>query len=107
MAVSWLSYVPVPGTAFLAVWAAPEDPLTRFHAWQGGTLVAAAYAVVIGLGFLVRVSDATVYQAIMGAVTLAAVIAILTGIGLGIVGAVRGQYVRVRPVWDLVSALKE
>lgn len=106
MAVPWLSYVPVPGLPFVAVLAAPDDPLTRFHAWQGGVLVGLAYVLLIVLGLLARLSQAPAFLATMGLLSGLALLGAVAAMGWGIVGAARRRYVRVRPVWDLLAAMR-
>lgn len=103
-AVAWLAYVPVPGLAAVAVLAAPRDRLARYHAWQGGLLVGAAYVWLAAWGF----AAAAAGDAVRG------VVSVMAGLGLaafaagalwGLGGAARGRYVRVRPVWDALRAL--
>lgn len=106
VAVPWLSYIPVPGMAFVAVWADPDDRLTRYHAWQGGLLVVAVYVLLISLGLLVRLSDAAGYLATMGLLSGLLLLGGLAGIVWGMVGALRRRYVRVRPVWDVLASLR-
>lgn len=103
MAVPWLSYVPVPGIQLAAVWAAPEDPLTRYHAKQGGALVGLLYGWLILIGFLAGISDAAGFQATMGLLAGFPLLAALVGAVWGMVAAARGRYTRLRPVWDLLA----
>lgn len=105
-AVPWLSYVPIPGLQAIAVLIAPDDPLTRYHAWQGGVLVALLYAFLVLVGFLVRISDAPSYLAAMGLLAGAGLLAGIGGLGYGAYAAARGRYGRVRPAWDLLAAWK-
>lgn len=105
-AVPWLSYVPVPGLQVVAVWLAPDDPLTRYHAWQGGVLVAMLYAFLVVVGLLARASDAPAYLATMGLASGFGLLAGLAGLVYGAVSAARGRYGRVRPAWDLLAAWK-
>lgn len=105
-AVPWLSYVPVPGLQAVAVLVAPDDPLTRYHAWQGGVLVALLYAFLVLVGFLARASDAPAYLATMGLLSGTILLAGVAGLVYGAVSAARGRYGRVRPAWDLLAAWK-
>ncbi len=102
----WLSYLPIPGVGIIAVWTAPEDPHVRFHAWQGSVLVLAAYVVLIVLGLLGRISDAGWYAATIGLLAGVWFLAVIVGLVWGIVAAARGRYDRIRPVWDVLSALR-
>ncbi len=104
--VPWLSYIPVPGLQAVAVYLAPEDPLTRYHAWQGGTLVALLYAFLVLVGLLARASDAAAFLATMGLFSGFGLLAGVAGLVYGAVSAARGRYGRVRPIWDLIAALK-
>ncbi len=106
VSVPWLSYLPLPGLALVATWADPDDPLTRYHAWQGGTLVILAYAWIVVLGFLLGASDAAAFQATIGLASGLGVIAALIGMVWGIVAAARKRYTRIRPVWDLLTVLR-
>lgn len=103
----WLSYLPVPGLPFIAVWAAPEDPLTRYHAWQGGALVGLAYAALLVFSMLGLISDATPFVMTVGFLVSLTALAALTGMVWGIIAAVRGRYARIRPVWDLLAATRD
>lgn len=88
------------------MWADPEDPLTRYHAWQGGTLVIGTYVLVVLLGFLLRISDAAAFQATVGLTSGLIMLAALVGMVWGIAAAATKRYVRLRPVWDLLSAVR-
>ncbi len=87
----------------IAVWVAPQDSLTRYHAWQGSALVILTYLALIVFGLLAKISDAAVYLAIMGLLSGLTLLAALTGIVWGIIAAAMGRYVRLRPVWDLLT----
>lgn len=100
----WLSYVPVPGLSYVAVLAAPDDPLTRYHAWQGGILVVLSYVLLLVFGFLSRLSDAAGYLATLGLLSGLLLLAALVGIVWGMMAAARGRYARLRPVWDILAA---
>jgi hypothetical protein len=102
-AVAWVAYVPVPGLGLVPALAAPHDPLARFHARQGGLLVALLYLLLLGVGFLGQaLPDA---QAPVAALAAAILLLGVAGIAWGLFGALRSRYLRVRPVWDLCSAL--
>ncbi len=105
-AVPWLSYVPVPGLQAVAVYLAPNDPLTRYHAWQGGVLVAMLYAFLVLVGFLARAGDAPAYLATLGLLSGFGSLAGLAGLAYGAASAARGRYGRVRPAWDVLAAWK-
>jgi hypothetical protein len=100
--VAWLSYLPVPGLALVAAFAAREDRLARFHAWQGGLLVASLYHDTALLGFVGRLLEATWWRTLWGLLAGFLLLAGLVGIGVGIAGSLRGRHDRVRPVWDLL-----
>ena len=102
MAVPWLAYIPVPGLSLLATWSAPDDPLTRYHARQGGLLVVLLWSWLLLVGFATGFSDAPAYLATMGLVAGVPMAAGLIGIVWGIVAAARGRYARIRPVWDIL-----
>ncbi len=106
MSVPWLSYLPIPGLSLVATWLDPEDPLTRYHAWQGGTLVIGSYVLIIALGFLLRISDAPAFQATIGLTSGLVLLGTLVGMVWGIVAASMKRYVRLRPVWDLLTAIR-
>jgi hypothetical protein len=103
-AVAWVAYVPLPGLGLVPAWAAPHDPLARYHARQGGLLVVLLYALLLGVGFLGQAlpDDAKPFVALLAATVL---LLGLAGIAWGAMGALRARYVRVRPVWDLCSVI--
>lgn len=103
--VAWLSYLPVPGLAYVAVRLAPSDRLVRFHAWQGGILVGAAYVALFVAGLLLSLPGMASGAQAMGYVLGPFVLAVLVGCVVGAIGAVRGRYTRVRPAWDLAVRL--
>lgn len=106
MSLAWLAYVPVPGLAVAAAFSARDDPRTRYHAWQGGMLVGLLWIGLLLIGLLGQASGNPGFQTTIGALSLAWLAAGLGGIVYGAVGATRGLYVRVRPVWDLLAALQ-
>jgi hypothetical protein len=77
----------------------------RYHAWQGGTLTLLLWTALVLLGLLGRASDAEGLRTAIGAVSLLVLLAALAGFVFGAIGATRGLFVRVRPVWDLLAAL--
>jgi hypothetical protein len=100
--VAWVSYLPIPGIALVAALAARHDRLARFHALQGGWLVALLYVALIVVGFVARASDAAWWRLAWGLVVGILLIASLFGMVWGAAGSLRGRFVRVRPVWDLL-----
>ncbi len=105
VALAWLPYLPIPGLALIAVWIEPDNPHTRFHAWQGGTLVVAGFLLVLLLGMLGLLSDAAWYGAVIGTLSGLILLGVLVGSIWGIVSAARGRYDRLRPVWDVLAAM--
>ncbi|HUR62590.1 MAG TPA: hypothetical protein VM286_09540 [Candidatus Thermoplasmatota archaeon] len=102
-AVAWVAYVPLPGLGLVPAWAAPHDPLARYHARQGGLLIALLYVLLLLLGMLSQAAPgAKDVLALMAAPVL---LLGLAGIAWGIAGSLRSRYVRVRPVWDLCAAI--
>ncbi len=65
-----------------------------------------AYAIILLLGFLMRISDAAPFQATIGLASGLVLVGTLVGCVWGIVAVARKRYARVRPVWDLVSAIR-
>ncbi len=103
MAVAWLSYVPVPGLQWVAVRIAPADPLTRYHAKQAGLMVAVLYVWVFTIGLLTGLDDSPAYLATMGLLAGVPAAAILISLVVGLVGAARRRYARIRPFWDFLA----
>lgn len=101
--MAWVAYVPVPGLALVPAWAAPHDPLARFHARQGGLLVGALYLALLGIGLLAQALPAATDALALAAAPV--LLLGLAGIAWGMAGALRSRYARVRPVWDLCAAL--
>lgn len=102
---AWLTYVPVPGLAWLVAFAAPRDRALRYHAWQGGTLTLLLWSLLVVIGLIGRASEAAAFRSVIGVVSLLVILAALAGMVFGAVGAARGLFVRVRPVWDLLAAV--
>jgi hypothetical protein len=99
-----LGYLPVPGL-FLVPWlAAPYDPLARFHARQGGLLVGLLLAKLLALGLLGQALGPG-GRDIVAAVAAVVLVLALAGMAWGLVGALRGRFTRVRPIWDLCALL--
>ncbi|HEX2065759.1 MAG TPA: hypothetical protein VHI93_03005 [Candidatus Thermoplasmatota archaeon] len=102
-AVAWVAYLPVPGLGLVPALAAPRDPLARYHARQGGLLVLLLYVLLLGVGLASRAAPQAQHSLALAA---AGVLLLgLVGMAWGLVGAARGRYVRVRPVWDLCAVL--
>lgn len=105
-AVAWLSYVPLPGLALVAVRLHPEDRLTRFHAWQGTVLVVGLLAAMLVVGLLTLVSEAKGYRAVVGGLSGILLVAGVVQLVWGAVSAGLGRFVRLRPAWDVAAALR-
>lgn len=103
MAVPWLGYVPVPGLHLVATWAAPEDPLTRFHAQQAAWIVIPLWIWLLVIGLVTPISDAAGWLATMGLLAGIPMTAGMLGLIVGLIGAGMGRYTRIRPVWDLLT----
>ncbi len=103
MSLAWLAYIPVPGLALVPAWVDGQDRLTRFHAWQGGALVLLFWVGLILIGFLGRASDAGGFQTFVGTLSLGWIVAALVGMVWGIVASARGEYQRIRPVYDVLA----
>jgi hypothetical protein len=104
--VAWISYVPLPGLALLAVRLHPHDRLTRFHAWQGTILVVGLLATMLVVGLLTMLSDAEGYRAAVGGLAGAALVAGVVQLVWGGVAAALGRFTRLRPAWDVAAALR-
>lgn len=103
MSLGWIAYIPVPGL-FIVPWLVqPDDRNARFHAWQGGLLVGLLWILLILLGLLGRASDGQGFQLFIGAVTLMVLLGYILGALVGGIAAGRDRFVRVRPVYDLLS----
>ena len=105
-AVAWLSYVPLPGLAFVAVRLHPEDRLTRFHAWQGTVLVVGLLAAMLVVGLVTLLSAAKGYRAAVGSVSGVLLVAGVVQLTWGAASAAMGRFVRLRPAWDVAAALR-
>lgn len=103
VSVAWLAYLPLPGLAVVPALVHGDDRLARFHAWQGGVLVVIVWILLAILGALLKVSDASGYQGFIGFLALVVLIAYIVAASIGIVAVVREQFVRVRPVYDVLA----
>jgi hypothetical protein len=102
-AVAWVAYLPIPGLGLVPAWAAPHDPLARYHARQGGLLVALLYVLLLAVGFMAQTAPAA--KDALAIVAAPILLLGLAGSAWGILGALRARYVRIRPVWDLCAAI--
>jgi hypothetical protein len=102
--VPWLAYIPIPGLHLAATWAAPTDPLTRFHARQGGFLILTLYLWLLIVGFATSMSDSPAFLAAMGLLAGIPLFAALVAMIVGIAAAAMGRYARLRPIWDILAA---
>lgn len=105
MAAPWLGYIPIPGLHAVAVWLAPDDGLTRYHARQSALLVWFLYGWLLFVGLMTGLSDSASYLATMGLLAGIPLVAVLVGLIVGAVGAAMGRFLRVRPAWDILAAL--
>ncbi len=105
MSSAWACYLPVPLLRTALVLAAPTDRLLRFHAWQGRVVVWGTLAIVMLLGLLGMLSDATWYQASLGLPAGLALIVYVFYAAKATAGAAAGRYTRVGPAYALLSAL--
>ncbi|HET6398093.1 MAG TPA: hypothetical protein VFH47_00890 [Candidatus Thermoplasmatota archaeon] len=103
-ALAAMSYVPMPGLAFLLPFAAPASRLVRHHAWQGGALTAGVLVLLMVAGFAVRAGGgaAAAARPVAGVLLLA----YLAALGWGVAQAACGRYGRVRGAWDVVASLR-
>jgi len=97
-------YLPLPGLGLVA-WAAPQDPLTRYHARQGGLLVALLYVALLLVGLLAGALPTTLSPMVASLLGAPVLLLGILGILWGAWGAMQGRFVRVRPVWDLCSKI--
>ncbi len=100
-AVACLPYVPLPGLGLVAARLRPADRLVRFHARQGGWLVAGTYAFLCLAG-AITIALPSAQAAFTVAIVLVTLYA-LGGLLVGIVGASRGRFARIRGVWDILA----
>ena len=105
--VAWLSYLPIPGLALVPVLLHPADRLARYHAWQGGLLVAGLWVAMTLFALLILAIDAEGFRAFAGFLFGILLIAGLVQLVWGAVRAAMGHYPRLRPAWDLASALRK
>jgi hypothetical protein len=104
--IAWLSYLPIPGLAFVPVLAHPGDRLARYHAWQGGLLVGGLWALMTVFALLILAIDAKPFRDGAGFVFGVLLIAGLVQMVWGAVSSAMGRYPRLRPAWDLAAALR-
>lgn len=105
MSLAWLAYVPFPGFAFIPAFAAPFGRFERYHAWQGGVLTAILYTGLILIGLLGKAGNSSGFLQFIGILAALWLLVCLVGAGFGAAGALAGKFGRVRPVWDLLTAL--
>lgn len=94
-----VSYLPVPGLGFVAVYAAPKSRLARFHGVQGGVLVLASWILMASAGALLTVPGMAWLATVIVVVYVAAAL-----VGSG--SAARGHFARVPGVWHIVRQLQ-
>jgi hypothetical protein len=104
--VAWLSYLPIPGLAFVPVLLHPGDRLTRYHAWQGGLLVGGLWLGMILFALLILAIDAKGFRDFAGFLFGLVLIAAFVQMVWGGVASAMGRYPRLRPAWDLAAALR-
>ena len=100
-AVAWFAYVPIPGLWLVPLWGARGDRFARFHAIQGGLLVASLYLLLLLCGFYSYARgpgamDASILSALV-------FLSFLGYLVVGLVAAGRGRYLRLRPAWDAAT----
>lgn len=96
-------YIPVPGLAWLVARSAPQDRLVRHHARQGGLLAILSWVLLIGDGFLLQAPGlAETATLVAGTVVGLMLLAIV----LGAASALRGRFLRLRPLWDIMAAAR-
>ena len=81
------------------------DPMLERTMRAHGNFVEYVPLGLILLGLAATASESGGYRLFIGTVSMLWLLAALAGAGLGAVGAARGRYVRVRPVWDVLAAL--
>jgi Na+/melibiose symporter-like transporter len=104
--VAWLSYLPIPGLAVIPVLLHPGDRLARYHAWQGGLLVGAFFVLMFVFGLLMLLSEAAGYRQTLGLLSGLVLVVGVVQMLWGAVASALGRYPRLRPAWDLASALR-
>lgn len=104
--VAWLSYLPIPGLAFLPVLLHPGDRLARYHAWQGGLLVGSLWVVMTVFALLILAIDAKGFRDVAGFLFGVLLIGALAQMVWGGVMSAMGRYPRLRPAWDLAAAIR-
>ncbi|MCA1820137.1 MAG: hypothetical protein LC620_08855, partial [Halobacteriales archaeon] len=75
----------------------------RYHARQGGLLVALLYALLLAVGLAGQAAPAAADA--LAVVAAPFLLLGLAGAAWGMAGALRSRYARVRPVWDLCALL--
>lgn len=103
--MAWIAYLPLPGAALVGVFTEPEDPHTRYHAWQGTTWVVLGYITLVALGSLARLSSTGGFVTVMGFLVGAVLSIWMGGLVWGILSAAMGRFARLRPAWDLLVLL--
>ena len=103
---AWLSYLPIPGLAFVPVLLHPGDRLARYHAWQGGLLVGGLWVVMTVFALLILAIDAKAFRDVAGFLFGLLLIAAVVQMVWGAVASAMGRYPRLRPAWDLAAALR-
>lgn len=105
-AVAWLSYLPLPGIAFVPVLLHPRDRLCRYHAWQGTTLVLGLLAAMFLIGLMTLLSDAEGYRRAVGFVAGILLVAGVVQLVWGAIAAALGRFPRLRPAWDVAASIR-
>ena len=104
--VAWMSYVPLPGLALLAVALDSRSRLTRYHAWQGTFTVLGLLAYLLVMGLLARLSEVGGYRTTLGALAGIGLLAGLAQCGWGMVAASMVRFIRIRPWWNLAVLVR-
>lgn len=105
VSLAWLAYVPIPFFAFIPALAEKHGRFERFHAWQGGLQTAFLFTGLILIGLLGRASNAGGFVKFIGVIAALWIVANLVALGFGLTGALRGQYGRIRPAFDVLTML--
>lgn len=105
MRVPWVGYLPVPGLQVVPVLVAPDDRLSRFHAWQSGVLVLLWLSGLMLAGFLRSALPSgarDVVDLLAGLWALAGAVLLV----IGLVGAARGRFTRLPVVAPVLTGLR-